>query len=141
MKYIFYPQNETNKLAIVVPTNLTTIASVIKNDLPKDVSYKIVEDTTFIDNTFFNAYEFDQELGAKINISKAKEIWKDKFRQARKPILEKLDVEYMRALEAGDTQKQQEIATKKQALRDVTNTSLPDNLEDIKNTWPDVLNS
>ena len=84
--------------------------------------------------------------GGKINmitidINTAKAIWKDRFRQARKPILEKLDVEYMRALEAGDTQKQQEIATKKQALRDVTNTSLPDNLEDIKNTWPDVLNS
>ena len=84
--------------------------------------------------------------GGKINmiivdINAAKEIWKDKFRQARKSILEKLDVEYMRALEAGNTQKQQEIATKKQALRDVTNTSLPDDLEGIKNTWPDVLNS
>lgn len=140
MKYILYPQNETNKLAIIVPTNLTTIESIIKNDLPNNTSYKVVE-TLNIDNYFFDAYEFDKDQGAKINISKAKEIQKNKFRQARKPILEKLDVEYMRALEAGDIQKQQEIAAKKQTLRDITNTSLPDNLEGIKNTWPNVLNS
>lgn len=84
--------------------------------------------------------------GGKINmvtvdINAAKEIWKDKFRLARKPILEKLDIEFIRALEAGDTQKQQEIAAKKQALRDITNTPLPNDLEGIKNIWPDVLNS
>ncbi len=74
-----------------------------------------------------------------IDINAAKEIWKDKFRAARKPILEKLDVEYMRALEAGNIQKQQELAAIKQALRDVTNISLPDTLEGIKNTWPEIL--
>jgi hypothetical protein len=84
--------------------------------------------------------------GGKINmitvdVNAAKEIWKDKFRQARKSILEKLDVEFMRALEDGDIQKQQEIAAKKQQLRDITNISLPNDLEGIKNTWPNVLNS
>ena len=84
--------------------------------------------------------------GGKINmiivdINAAKEIWKDKFREVRKPILEKLDVEYMRALEVRDIQKQQQIATKKQQLRDITNTPLPDDLESIKNTWPAILNN
>lgn len=55
----------------------------------------------------------------KINIDKAKEIQKDKIRQVRKPILEKLDVDFVRALEVGgDTAS---IAAQKQALRDVTN--------------------
>ena len=36
-----------------------------------------------------------------INITKAKEIWKDKIRSARKPKLEELDIQYMRAQEAG----------------------------------------
>lgn len=55
----------------------------------------------------------------KINIGKAKEIQKDKIRQVRKPILEKLDVDFVRALEVGgDTVS---IAAQKQALRDVTN--------------------
>jgi hypothetical protein len=55
----------------------------------------------------------------KINVDKAKEIQKDKMRAVRKPLLEKLDVDFVRALELGtDTE---EIKTQKQALRDVTN--------------------
>lgn len=55
----------------------------------------------------------------KINIDKAKEIQKNKLRAVRKPLLEKLDVDFVRALEFGtDTAP---IAAQKQALRDVTN--------------------
>jgi len=115
----------------------------------EEAVYKCVKDPAefkeienlIIDNTFFNAYEFDSVLGAKINTTKAKEVWKNKFRIARKPILEKLDIEYMKAIENNNTQKQEEIAAQKQALRDVTDISLPDDLEDLKNTWPDILNS
>ena len=140
MKYIICSR-ENNSISILTLAGTNTVESVVNSPIIGDSTYKIVNNIDFIDFRFLIAYNFDKELGAKINISKAKEIWKDRFRQARKPILEKLDVEYMRALEAGDTQKQQEIATKKQALRDITNTSLPNDLEDIKNTWPDVLNS
>jgi hypothetical protein len=45
----------------------------------------------------------------------------------------------MRAVEAGDIDLQKEIASKKQALRDVTKTELPNTLEGIKNTWPEIL--
>jgi hypothetical protein len=55
----------------------------------------------------------------KINVDKAKEIQKDKLREARKPLLEKLDVDFVRALELGSDS--EEIKTQKQALRDVTN--------------------
>ena len=51
-----------------------------------------------------------------VNIPKAKEIWKDKIREARKPKLEELDVEFNKAQETGaDTS---DIVTKKQELRD-----------------------
>ena len=61
-----------------------------------------------------------------VNIAKAKELQKERFRQVRKPLLEALDIDYQRADEAGDASKKTEIATKKQALRDVTNrTHLP----------------
>lgn len=56
----------------------------------------------------------------KINLEKAKDIKKDMLRVERKPMLEALDVEMMRAIEAGDTAKQAEVAAKKQALRDIT---------------------
>ena len=48
----------------------------------------------------------------------AKEIFKDKIREVRKPLLEVEDVVYMKALEAGDSSAQSASVTKKKALRD-----------------------
>jgi hypothetical protein len=76
-----------------------------------------------------------------INPAKAKVIWKDKWREARKPLLASLDIEFMKAVESSDTIKQAEIASKKQALRDVTQTEIVGNTpEEIKSVWPSVLN-
>jgi hypothetical protein len=76
-----------------------------------------------------------------VNPDKAKAIWKDKWREARKPLLASLDIEFMKAVEAGDSEKQAEIASKKQALRDVTQTEINGNTpEEIKAVWPSVLN-
>ena len=76
-----------------------------------------------------------------INLDKAKAIWKDKWREARKPLLASLDIEFMKAVETADTEKQAEIASKKQALRDVTQTEIVGNTpEEIKAVWPSVLN-
>ena len=53
-----------------------------------------------------------------INIDKAKEIKKDQLRAERKPLLESLDVEFVKALETGaDTTP---IVAEKQRLRDIT---------------------
>ena len=51
-----------------------------------------------------------------INISKAKEIHKNKIRTARKPKLEELDVEFQKAQETSANTT--DIVAKKQALRD-----------------------
>ena len=76
------------------------------------------------------------------NIEKAKEIKKDMLRAERAPILADLDVQFIRAVEAGDTALQAEIAAKKQALRDVTKAQeITDatTLEELKEFVPDVL--
>jgi hypothetical protein len=76
-----------------------------------------------------------------VNPDKAKAIWKDKWREARKPLLASLDIEFMKAVETADTERQAEIASKKQALRDVTQTEIVGNTpEEIKAVWPSVLN-
>jgi len=76
-----------------------------------------------------------------INPDKAKAIWKDKWREARKPLLASLDIEFMKAVESANTAKQAEIAAQKQALRDVTQTEIVGNTpEEIKSVWPSVLN-
>jgi fibronectin type 3 domain-containing protein len=78
----------------------------------------------------------------KINMTKAREIKRDQLRAERKPLLEQLDVEFMRAQEQGDQAKADEIAAKKQALRDVTAdpaidaATTPDELKAVR---PDVL--
>lgn len=72
-----------------------------------------------------------------INIEKAKEIKKNSIRLERASILAQLDIEFMKAVETGDTQKQHEIALKKQELRDITkheaisNTSTIEELKEL----------
>lgn len=63
-----------------------------------------------------------------IDLDKAKLIKKDKLRTQRKPLLESLDVAYIRALEVGSNTT--EIVTEKQRLRDITN--LVDNCSTVE---------
>ena len=73
----------------------------------------------------------------------AKEIFKDKIREVRAPLLEAEDVVYMKALEAGDTDAQAASVTKKNNLRNapaasaITNAA---NIAALKAAWDtDVL--
>ena len=52
-----------------------------------------------------------------IDINKAKEVWKDKIRSARKTILEQLDVDFIKAQEQGNDTTS--IVADKQTLRDL----------------------
>ena len=134
MKIALYDYN--NALAVLYAENNISIIDLLKQEGIN--IYKLL-DKLDLDNLFFDAYEFDQEIGAKPNINKAKEIWLNRYRAARAPLLSALDVAFMRAVELGDTAKQAEIAAQKQALRDVTLTPLPEDLDGIKNTWPEIL--
>ena len=78
----------------------------------------------------------------KVNMSKALEIKKDMIRAERKPKLEELDVQFMRAVESGDTDLQAEITTKKQALRDATDDPILSKAktpEELKKATPAAL--
>tara|TARA_R100000353_G_scaffold156071_1_gene115069 strand:+ start:965 stop:1231 length:267 start_codon:yes stop_codon:yes gene_type:complete len=57
-------------------------------------------------------------MGFGIDMAKAKEIHKNYIREARKPKLEALDLEFQRAIETDDSAKKSEVSAKKQALRD-----------------------
>ena len=63
------------------------------------------------------------------DMTKAKEIFKDKIREARKPLLEEKDVELMKALETGASTT--DIATAKDALRDAPANAAIDAATDI----------
>lgn len=75
-----------------------------------------------------------------IDISKAKEVWKDKIREARKPALEKLDVDFVKAQEDGISTTQ--IVTDKNTLRDLPEqVDTATTVEEIKAVWHDLLNN
>ena len=75
-----------------------------------------------------------------IDINKAKEVWKDKIREARKPVLEKLDVDFMKAQETGDVPAQQAIVGVKQTLRDLpSQVDTATTIDEIKLVWNDML--
>ena len=61
-----------------------------------------------------------------VNVAKAKNLQKDRFRQVRAPLLEALDIDYQKADEAADASAKTTVATKKQALRDVTSNATLD---------------
>jgi hypothetical protein len=69
------------------------------------------------DRTFRGAWQFSGDA-VEIDMVAAREIHRDNLRAERKPLLEALDVEYMKALEA-DTGTVN-ITAQKQKLRDVT---------------------
>ena len=52
------------------------------------------------------------------DMAKAKEIFKDKIREVRQPLLDAEDVAYMKALEADDASAKTASVNKKKALRD-----------------------
>ena len=75
-----------------------------------------------------------------VDIIKAKEIWKNKIREARVSALEKLDIDYMKALESNSSTTQ--IITDKQTLRDLpSQVDSQTTLEGIKSVWDDKLGS
>lgn len=73
-----------------------------------------------------------------VNIDKAKEVWKEKIRTARKPVLEKLDIDFIKAQEtSSDTTS---IVANKQILRDLpSQVDTATTTDEIKSVWNDML--
>jgi hypothetical protein len=105
---------------------------------PDDAAYEIVDHSLLPDGNYLHSIEL---FPFRINMDKAKEIHRGFWRELRVPRLQILDVEYIRADEQNDAELKAQIAAKKQLLRDVTETDLShiNNIEDLKEAWPDIL--
>ena len=72
------------------------------------------------------------------DMTKAKEIFKDKIRTVRQPLLDAEDVVYMKALEASDSSAQTASIAKKKKLRDApaaTAINNADTIAKLKAAW------
>lgn len=97
------------------------VARIAAKDVPKDATDVQIVDESAIptDRTFRNGWKAGMGK-VEHDMPKCREIHKDRLRELRAPKLAALDVEYMRALEAGDSALAADIAAQKQVLRDVT---------------------
>lgn len=142
MQYIIYKQSD-ERIGILIPSDeymkSHSIDELVKKDLNNTSDYIVKDSIDDIDLEYSDAYRLSNNI-VSIDFNKFKEIHKDKWREARKPLLASLDIEFMKAVESGDSNKQAEVASKKQELRDVTSVEISGNSpEEIKAVWPEVL--
>ena len=93
------------------------------------------------DRHFRNAWTLNGKVISE-DMAKAKEIFKDKIREVRAPLLDAEDVTYMKALEANDSSAQTASAEKKKSLRDAPAASAIDSattIAKLKAAWDKTL--
>ena len=106
----------------------------------KPISWRRIDDAELPDRHFRGAWEDNGRLG--INMARAREIHLNDIRRARDLRLAELDTTYMRADERGDLGEKQQIARRKQALRDLPITfdlTVAKTPEELKALWPEEL--
>ena len=132
MSRIIYT-NSDGTVSIITPAG--DVNDAIK-DVPSGLSYEIVEDSAIpTDRSFRNAWKQNSKT-IETDMTKAKEIHKDKIRIARAPKLAELDIEFQKALETSSSTT--DIVAKKQALRDApaaSGISTAASEADLKAQW------
>ena len=136
-KRIVY-QGENGVAAVVYPSPeyKGTMEDLLIKCVPENCrdSANVVEvDTVPTDRTFRNAWVTEQGKSVEVDLAKAKDVAKDKVRQARTPKFQELDVAYQRADEAGDSDAKTAVATKKQTARDATADTKITNADSVAN--------
>lgn len=109
----------------------------------KDGNQINVSEATIPENRDFrNAWTLSGSVITE-DLDVSKELFKDKIRQIRQPLLEAEDVVYMKALEADDASAKTASVAKKNALRDApANSAITDatTIDELKAAWDtDVL--
>jgi hypothetical protein len=138
MEVIVYKSEEG--VSVITPADNISLDEVICLTVPEGTRYAVLDDKTLPDCYFRDAWVIDDNFIITIDVKKAKDIQRNYWRHARLQRLQKLDYQFMLALEEGNEEKIINIKQNKQALRDVTKIYLPEEIEDIKNVWPNVLN-
>ena len=132
MSKIIYT-NSDGTVSIIIPAG--DVNDAIK-DVPSGLSYEIVEDSVIPkDRSFRNAWKQNSKT-IETDMTKAKEIHKDKIRIARAPKLAELDIEFQKALETSSSTT--DIVAKKQVLRDApaaSGISTAASEADLKAQW------
>jgi len=138
-RIVYQGEDGIAKVVIPAPEYLAsggTIDDLLEKVVPEDCldSADIVEaDTIPNDRTFRNAWVTSKGKSAEVDLAKAKDVAKDKVRQARTPKFAELDVAYQRADEDGDSDAKAAVVVKKQTARDATADTKITNADSVDN--------
>ena len=118
--------DDDNNVCIITPIDNSgkTIEQIKEQIVPSGKSADIISKDKIPNSPYFlDAYDYASQKFS-LNMSKAKEIHKNRIRQARITKLAELDIEFQKALETSASTT--DIVAKKQALRDAPAASAID---------------
>jgi|APGre2960657373_1045057.scaffolds.fasta_scaffold02716_2 hypothetical protein len=118
---IVHTHNEDNSRVVVTyPSGEISINELIERVVDKSKPYTIInEDDLPNDTNYFEAWQLiDGKI--VINMDKARDRHRDILRDERQKYFASLDILFMRAIEAMNIELQQDLASQKQKLRDIT---------------------
>lgn len=130
-------------MAVLIPVAGVALEEILLS-VPDDVM-KLVVDASEIpnDRTFRMAWALSPAEGKEaslclgVDMIRAREIWRQGIRERRKDMLARLDIEYQRADEIGNSVEKTRIAERKNALRDapadprIEQAETPDDLKKV----------
>ena len=85
---------------------------------PDVAVHELPNGVTLPDNDFFDAFRWDGE-SVVVDMPAARDVWRERLRSDRRPLLADADLAFMRALEAGNDAARAAAVARKQALRDL----------------------
>ena len=131
MAKIIYTNDNGNMVVITPVSTELTVEEIAAKDVPAGKSYTIVEDSQVpTDRSFRDAWALS-DGSIQVEMTKAKDLMRDKIREVRKDLLASEDVEFMRAVETANAYAQAASAARKQALRDAPSASAISNASDV----------
>ena len=138
-RIVYQGEDGIAKVVIPAPKFLAsggTIDDLLIKSVPENCrdSADIVDvDTVESDRTFRNAWVTEKGKSTEVDLAKAKDVAKDKVREARTPKFQELDIAYQRADEAGDADAKEAVVVKKQTARDATADTKITNADSVAN--------
>lgn len=112
------PGDDTLYVLTPVLKSGLTLEQIIDKDIPADATVQVVDSTDLPPSRVFRNAWMMGTKGVDIHRGKAEDITKNRLRAERAVVLAELDVEVIKAVEAGKPTA--DLAAQKQKLRDVT---------------------
>lgn len=112
------------------------LAKWVPQEKAKVVAHKPIDPAAIpASRDFRNAWVLNGSV-IEHDMDKARDIQRDRLRDAREPMLAALDIAYVQADEAGDAKAKADIAAQKQVLRDVTKDAAIDAATSVEGLKP-----